>query len=219
MSDCLISNIGAPQGTVLSCFLFTTYTVDFKYNTESYHLQKFSDDTAIVGHVEGGREDEFRDLVGNFVKWCEENHLQLNVVKMKEMVVDYRRNKPTPPPVCIGGTDIDIVDYYKYLGVVLDDKLEWTANTEAVYKKGLSWLYFLKRLRSFNLCNRMLQMFYQSVVVSTIFFAVLSNTLNKLIKKAGSVVGFKLVTLEEVAEDRMLAKLLVIILLYIVYSV
>ena len=66
----------------------------------------------------------------------------------------------------------------------------------------------------------MLQMFYQSVVASTIFFAVVSwgagikakdaHRLNKLIKKAGSI-GSKLVTLEEVAEDGMLAKLLAII--------
>ena len=220
VSDRLIGNIGAPQGTVLSPFLFTTYTADFKYRTESCHLQKFSDDTAIVGRVEGGGEEEYRNLVGNFVKWCGENHLQLNVTKTKEMVVDFRRNKPPPSPVCIGGSDVDIVDSYKYLGVVLDNKLEWTTNTEAVYKKGLSRLYFLRRLRSFNVCNRMLQMFYESVVASTIFFAVVSwgagikakdaNRLNKLIKKAGSVVGSKLVTLEEVAEDRMLAKLLVI---------
>ena len=94
VSDRLISNIGAPQGNVLSPFLFTTYTADFKYRTESCHLQKFSDDTAIVGHEQGEREDEYRDLVGNFVKWCGENHLQLNVAKKKEMVVDFRRNKP-----------------------------------------------------------------------------------------------------------------------------
>ena len=58
-------------------------------------------------------------------------------------------------------------------------------------------------------------------VVSTFSFAVVSwgvgikskdaNRLNKLIKKAESVVGSKLVTLEEVADDRMLAKLLVIL--------
>ena len=63
-------------------------------------------------------------------------------------------------------------------------------------------------------------MFYQSVVMSTIFFTVVSwgagikakdaNRLNTLIKKAGSVVSSDLVTLEVVAEDRMLAKLLVI---------
>ena len=97
-------------------------------------------------------------------------------------------------------------------------ELDWYANTEATYKKGLSRLYSLRRLRSFNVCNRMLQMFYQSVVASTIFFAVVSwgvgirtkdaNRLNKLIKKAESVVGSQLVTVEEVVEERMLAKLL-----------
>lgn len=63
-------------------------------------------------------------------------------------------------------------------------------------------------------------MYHQSVVASTIFYAVVcwgegikakdTNRLNKLINKAGSVIGSKLVTLEEVAEDRTLAKLLAI---------
>ena len=35
VSDRLISNIRAPQGTVLSPFLFTTYIADFQYCTES----------------------------------------------------------------------------------------------------------------------------------------------------------------------------------------
>ena len=48
-----------------------------------------------VGRVEGRKEDEFRDLVGSIVKWCGENHLQLNVLKT-EIVMDFRRNKPRP---------------------------------------------------------------------------------------------------------------------------
>lgn len=113
---------------------------------------------AIVGCVEGEREDEYRDLVDCFVRWCAEN--QLNVAKTREMVVDFRRNKPLPSPVSISGRDVDLVDTYKYLGVTLDNKLDWSANTEAIYKKGQSRLYFLRRLRSFNVCNKMLQMFY-----------------------------------------------------------
>ena len=69
VSDCLIGHIGTLQGTVLSPFLFINYTADFKYPSESCHLQKFSDDMAIVGHVEDGRGDKYRDPVGNFVKW------------------------------------------------------------------------------------------------------------------------------------------------------
>ena len=105
---------------------------------------------------------------------------------------------------------------YKYRGVVLDNKLEWSTNTVAVYKKGLSRLHFLRRLRSFDVCNWMFQMLYQSVV-STIFFAVVwrgagikakdANRLNKLKKNPEPLVGSKLVTLEEVVEHRMLAKL------------
>ena len=41
-----------------------------------------------------------------------------------------------------------------------------------MFKKCMSQLYFLRRLRYFNACNLMPLMFYQSVVASTIFFAV-----------------------------------------------
>lgn len=60
-------------------------------------------------------------------------------------------------------------------------------------------------------------MFYQSVVESAIFFAAIcwgssirandSKRLNKLIKKAGSVLGSALEPLESVVERRMLYKL------------
>ena len=45
-----------------------------------------------------------------------------------------QEEQASPSPVCIGGTDVDIVDTYKYLGVVLDSILDWTTNTEAVYE-------------------------------------------------------------------------------------
>ncbi|XP_078802582.1 uncharacterized protein LOC144991990 [Oryzias latipes] len=57
VSETLTSNTGAPQGTVLSPFLFTTYTADFQYHSELCHLQKYSDDTAVVGCVKDGWMD------------------------------------------------------------------------------------------------------------------------------------------------------------------
>ncbi|KAJ8381521.1 hypothetical protein SKAU_G00022990 [Synaphobranchus kaupii] len=38
LSDVEMGNTGAPQGTVLSPFLFTTYTSDFSYNSGTCHL-------------------------------------------------------------------------------------------------------------------------------------------------------------------------------------
>ena len=96
VSDRITSNTGAPQGTVLSPFLFTIYTNDFQHRSESCHLQKFSDDSAIVGCIKDGDEREYRALVEDFVSWCGKNHLQLNVTKTKELVVDLGRRRSAP---------------------------------------------------------------------------------------------------------------------------
>ena len=50
--------------------------------------------------------------------------------------MDFRRRNHTPPtPVNIQGMDIERVDSYKYLGVHLNKKLDWTHNTHALYRK------------------------------------------------------------------------------------
>ena len=68
VSDTVVSSTGAPQETVLSPFLFTLYTSDFQFHSESSHLQKFSDDSAIVGCVTEGKEEEYRGVVDSFIK-------------------------------------------------------------------------------------------------------------------------------------------------------
>lgn len=219
-SETVVCSTGAPQGTVLSPFLFTLYTSDFSYNSESCHMQKFSDDTSIVGCIRDGQEFEYRNLVNDFVQWCRLNHLQLNATKTKELVVDFRRSKPHMQPVSIEGVNVEVVSTYKYLGVHLDNKLDWSANSDALYRKGQSRLYFLRRLRSFNICSKLLRMFYQSVIASVLFYAVVcwggstkkrdAGRLNRLVKKAGSVVGIELESLTATAEKRTMSRMLAI---------
>ncbi|KAI5613842.1 hypothetical protein C0J50_11272 [Silurus asotus] len=56
--------------------------------------------------------------------------------------------------------DIVRVDFYKYLGVHLNNKLDWTDNTEAIYKKGQNRLFLLRRLRSFGVQGELLKTFF-----------------------------------------------------------
>ena len=149
------------------------------------------------------------------------NHLLLNVVKTREMVVDFRRKTTAPQPLRVLGEDVELVKEYKYLGVSIDNRLNWKTNINAVYKKGMSRLFFLRKLRSFNVCSKMLEMFYQAVVASALYIAVVcwgssigagdTSRLNKLIRKAGSIIGCKLDSLEKVVERRTLKKLLSIL--------
>ena len=129
-TDCvsdLVVLVRAPQGTVLAPFLFTLYSKDFSYNSPTCHLQKFSDYSAIISLIKDGDNREYKELTHNFVDWYKQNHLQITEGKTKEMVVDFRRcTHSTKTPVNIQGTDIDMMWSYKYLGVNLYNKLDWT---------------------------------------------------------------------------------------------
>ena len=63
LSDVLVSSTGAPQGTVLSPFLFTPYTSDFCFNSSTCHLQKISDDSSTVSCITDDNEAEYSALV------------------------------------------------------------------------------------------------------------------------------------------------------------
>ncbi|KAI3358354.1 hypothetical protein L3Q82_014798, partial [Scortum barcoo] len=82
------------------------------------------------------------------------------------------RSHSPPAPVSIQGTDIDTVKSYKYLGVHLNDNLDWSDNTNALVKKGNSRLFLLRRLRSFGVQGPLLRTFYDSVVASAIFYGI-----------------------------------------------
>ncbi|KAI3370912.1 hypothetical protein L3Q82_007432 [Scortum barcoo] len=144
---------------------------------------------SIVGCIRDDREEEYRRLVGDFAAWCHTNHLQLNTSKTKELVIDFGRSRPRPRPVLLEGAEVEAVDSYKYLGLWLDNKLDLD-NTHQP------------------------PMFYQSVL----FYTVVcwggsiskkdTSRLDKLIRRAGSVVGMKLDSLVMVAELRTLDKVL-----------
>ncbi|KAI4888458.1 hypothetical protein NFI96_007525 [Prochilodus magdalenae] len=217
VSDKVVSSTGAPQGAVLAPFLFTLYTADFMYSSLNCHPQKFSDDSAIDGLITNEEDSEYRELIQDFMDWCLQNHLQINAGKTKELVVDFRRCRHPPPLVNIRGMDIERVDSYKYLGVHLNNKLDWSVNTTALHKKGQSRLYLLRRLRSFGVQGALLKTFFDTVVASAIFYGVVCwgssistadrKRLDKLLKRAGSVLGSPLDPVQVVGDRRMLSKL------------
>ena len=56
--------------------------------------------------------------------WCVNNHLLLNVGKMKEMVIDIRTTRTKMNTISIQGERVEGVEGYRYLGVHLDYRLE-----------------------------------------------------------------------------------------------
>ena len=67
--------------------------------------------------------------------WCQENNLTLDVNKTKEMIVNFRKQQREHPPIHIDGTVVEMVVSFKYLGVHITDKLNWSTHTDSVVKK------------------------------------------------------------------------------------
>lgn len=67
-------------------------------------------------------------MVDSFVMRCEQNHLEINVTKIEEMIVDFRRSRKPVTPVSMQGVDVKIVKDYKYLRAHSDKKMKLMRN-------------------------------------------------------------------------------------------
>ena len=59
---------------------------------------------------------------------------------------------------------------YKYLGSIIDCKLYWPPNALVHLKMGNQRLYFMKKLKSFSVCPKLLELFYRSTAESVVTF-------------------------------------------------
>ena len=208
------TSTGAPQGCVLSAFLFILYTNDCRSTNDLVKLIKFSDDSAIVDT--SGTDDVYKSSVSNFSNWCSDHSLELNVSKTKEMVIDFRRTSQPPEPITIDGEVVDRVDVFKYLGIHIDSKLCFTDHVSVTHKKAQSRLHLLRKLRWFGVSSKNLKLFYSCFVESLLTFSFTAwfgslpmtsiSKLSKIIHTSEKIVGCRLRPLRMIYEERVLSR-------------
>ena len=163
-SSFITINIGSPQGCVLSAVLFVLYTNNLITKYKNCYIIKYADDTAIIGLIDNGDEQDYILQVKEATEWCAKHNLLLNVNKTKELIFDFRRREHHHVPLTINDAIVDIADSYKYLGTIIDDKLSWHLNTANIFSKCQQRLHFMRVLNSFGINNTILSLFYRSVV-------------------------------------------------------
>ena len=106
----------------------------------------------------------------------------LNTDKTKELVIDFRINKEPILPLTIKGKTIEQVDLYIYLGVTIDNQLNWDAQTLSVLSKLNKRLYFLRKLGTFHIDNTIMSLFYTAVMETILKFCIIGWGGNTTIK-------------------------------------
>ena len=216
-SAVITSNTGAPQGTVLAPFLFTLYTADCRSTESSCPLIKFADDTVMVGLIKKDENSAYISQLTQFIQYCDSNFLELNVSKTKEMIIDYRSKASEPAPVNIKDSQVERVKTYKYLGVTIDNKLNWHNHIDVTVKKLNTRMYCLRKLNAFNVNSNILVMFYNAVIASVWRYCLIcwggnisscdKVRLDRVIREAGRIVGESLHTVDAVYDKEVETKL------------
>ncbi len=126
---------------------------------------KFADDTVVLGLISYNDETAYLDEVERLTSWCQNNCLSLNVSKIKELIVDFRKRQQLPyTPLIISGTPVERVSSFNYLSVNISEDLTWTTHIQTQVKIARQRLYHLRQLRKFRVSPAILKTFYSGAI-------------------------------------------------------
>ena len=107
-----------------------------------------------------------REEVRDLAVWCQDNNLSLNVIKTKEIIVDYRKKRTEHAPILIDGAAVAQVESFKFLGVHITNKLACSKHPMTVVKRTRQNLFPLRRLKIFGMGPQILKRFYSCTIES-----------------------------------------------------
>ena len=127
---------GVPQGSILGPLLFLVYINDLVSICKHTAPFLFADDTNLFknGNNLDVMVDSLNTELNEISIWLKVNKLSLNIKKTHYMVFTTKRKGVDSLNVTIDGHIIDKVIHTKFLGVSIDEKLNWK-KTHIVYIK------------------------------------------------------------------------------------
>ena len=191
---------GVPQGSVLGPLLFLLYINDIVNSSKLFQFTLFADDTSLFYSQKN--TTNMSQIVNieleKISHWLGANKLSLNVKKSQLLVFTLSKKIPDIN-LTINGEALKEVQVAKYLGILIDNKLNWGAQIQAVNLKLSKGIGLLAKIRHYVPKNT-LRSLYFTFINPHIDYNILNwgmaslnnlNSISNKIKKAVRIMAFK----------------------------
>ena len=151
---------GIPQGLTLGPLLFLLYINDLPYCSKKLSFRIFADDTNMfftsdnLLHLESIINEELNSVF----KYCNINKLSINFAKTTYMVISSTRLR-----LYIHIPNIAHKTQIKYLGIYIDQNLQWGPQTQHINNKLAKNIAIINKLRYFVDLHTLKQLYYSFI--------------------------------------------------------
>lgn len=173
-SNTLLIDCGVPQGSVLGPLLFLLYVNDFHNSSTKFDFHLFADDSNLfykdknLSYLESTVNIE----LSHVHSWLCANKLSLNIEKSNFVIFHPPQKKLLyVPNVSINNKPLKYETNIKYLGVILDNHLNWKAHIALICSKIKRSIGIISKARHYVNID-VLSMLYYSLVYPYLIYGI-----------------------------------------------